>query len=61
MEALHSLSERYPFIDMNRVGVFGWSYGGYLALMALAQRGDLFKVRLACFPDPTVVTSASWP
>ena len=31
-------------IDMNRIGIYGWSYGGYMALMGLAQRPDIFKV-----------------
>lgn len=26
-----------PFVDAERVGIFGWSYGGYMALMALAR------------------------
>ena len=32
------------FIDPARVGVTGWSYGGYLSLAFLAQRPDFFKV-----------------
>lgn len=31
---------------MKRIGVFGWSYGGYMSLMALAQRPDIFKVSI---------------
>jgi dipeptidyl-peptidase 9 len=37
-------------IDRTRIGVFGWSYGGYLALMALAQYGHFFKVCVAGAP-----------
>lgn len=29
--------------DPNRVGIFGWSYGGYAAMMALASAPDMFK------------------
>ena len=29
---------------MKRAAIFGWSYGGYVALMGLAQRPDIFKV-----------------
>ena len=50
VEALQKLAQRFPFLDLQRVGVFGWSYGGYLALMALAQRGDFFKVAVAGAP-----------
>jgi dipeptidyl aminopeptidase/acylaminoacyl peptidase len=38
---------------MSRVGVFGWSYGGYMALMALAQRPDVFKVAISGAPVTT--------
>lgn len=31
------LSNKFSFIDANRVGIWGWSYGGYAAAMALAQ------------------------
>ena len=29
--------------DPARVGVYGWSYGGYMTLMCLAQEPDLFR------------------
>jgi dipeptidyl-peptidase 9 len=37
-------------IDLKRVGIFGWSYGGYMTLMALCQRPDFFKVGVAGAP-----------
>ncbi|KAI9311785.1 dipeptidyl peptidase IV N-terminal region-domain-containing protein [Dichotomocladium elegans] len=37
-------------IDLERVGITGWSYGGYLSLMGLAQHGDKFKVAIAGAP-----------
>jgi dipeptidyl-peptidase-4 len=36
--------------DAKRVGVYGWSYGGYMALMCLAQAPDTFKVAVAGAP-----------
>ncbi len=36
--------------DPNRVGVMGWSYGGYMALMCLAKAPDVFKVAVAGAP-----------
>lgn len=39
----HLISER-KYIDATRIGVSGWSYGGYLSLMCLAQRPDFFRV-----------------
>ena len=43
LEVLKNLSQKCDCIDLSRLGVFGWSYGGYLSLMALAQRPDRFK------------------
>ena len=31
--------------DPAHVGIYGWSYGGYMSAMAVARRGDVFKVR----------------
>lgn len=31
------LAEKYPFIDVDHMGIWGWSYGGYAAGMALAK------------------------
>jgi dipeptidyl-peptidase-4 len=36
--------------DPQRVGVFGWSYGGYMALMCLARAPEIFKVAVAGAP-----------
>eukprot|EP00039_Didymoeca_costata_P007453 m.100137 g.100137 ORF g.100137 m.100137 type:complete len:816 (+) comp13693_c0_seq9:225-2672(+) len=44
------ISEGKYNIDEKRIGIHGWSYGGYLALMGLAQRPDVFKVAVAGAP-----------
>lgn len=36
--------------DPNRVGIYGWSYGGYMAAMCLAQAPQIFKVAVAGAP-----------
>jgi dipeptidyl-peptidase-4 len=36
--------------DPERVGVYGWSYGGYMSAMCLAQAPDTFKVAVAGAP-----------
>ena len=38
------LLERFQFLDASRVGIWGWSYGGYATLMTLATDvEDVFK------------------
>jgi len=36
--------------DADRVGIYGWSYGGYMALMCLARAPETFKVAVAGAP-----------
>ncbi|XP_053386978.1 dipeptidyl peptidase 9-like [Mercenaria mercenaria] len=50
VEGLQSLMSMVDFIDENRIAIHGWSYGGYLSLMGLAQRPDIFKVAIAGAP-----------
>lgn len=44
------LAERYGFVDGGRVGVYGWSYGGYMTLLCLVKQPGLFKVGVAGAP-----------
>lgn len=37
-------------VEDDRVGIYGWSYGGYLAAMCLATAGDVFKAAVAGAP-----------
>ncbi|MDH6109531.1 dipeptidyl-peptidase-4 [Kitasatospora sp. MAP12-15] len=48
--ALHALAERHPDLDLSRVGVRGWSYGGYFAAMAVLRRPDVFHAGSAGAP-----------
>src|SRR5690606_12279986 len=36
------LAESYPELDLGRVGIFGWSYGGYMSAMAVLKRPEVF-------------------
>ncbi|MFD3539357.1 prolyl oligopeptidase family serine peptidase [Streptomyces sp. NPDC058662] len=45
--ALRALGDRHPDLDLGRVGVRGWSYGGYLAAMAVLRRPDVFHAAAA--------------
>lgn len=38
------------FIDKNRMGIWGWSYGGYMSSLALAKGNDVFKMAIAVAP-----------
>jgi dipeptidyl-peptidase-4 len=44
------LAENYDFVDPSRVGVYGWSYGGYMTLMCLVTEPDVFKAGVAGAP-----------
>jgi dipeptidyl-peptidase-4 len=48
--ALDAMIARHPELDRDRVGLFGWSFGGYLASMALLLRPDVFKAAVAGAP-----------
>lgn len=39
-----------PFVDPARIGVFGWSYGGYMSLMLLAQHSDRIAAGISVAP-----------
>jgi dipeptidyl-peptidase-4 len=39
-----------PFVDAKRIGIFGWSYGGYMTLMCLMQAPDAFAAGVAGAP-----------
>ena len=45
VSGLQYIADKTGLIDMNRIGITGWSYGGYMSLVCLAQRPDVFKVR----------------
>jgi dipeptidyl-peptidase-4 len=48
--ALRALGARYPELDLSRVGVWGWSFGGYFSLMAVLRRPDVFHAAVAGGP-----------
>lgn len=39
-----------PFVDADRIGIFGWSYGGYEAIMAASADGAPYKAAVAVAP-----------
>ncbi|MDR1437253.1 MAG: S9 family peptidase [Candidatus Symbiothrix sp.] len=39
-----------PFIDGNRIAIWGWSYGGYTTLMSMSRGNGAFKAGIAIAP-----------
>jgi len=50
IEAATYISENFSFVDENRIGIWGWSYGGYMSSLALAKGSDVFKAAIAVAP-----------
>ncbi|MFO6451428.1 MULTISPECIES: prolyl oligopeptidase family serine peptidase [unclassified Aeromicrobium] len=51
VDTVAAIAERYPDdVDTGRVGITGWSYGGYLAALAVLQRPDVFHAAVAGAP-----------
>jgi dipeptidyl-peptidase 4 len=40
----------YPYVDKSRIGIFGWSYGGYVAASSILKGADVFKMAIAVAP-----------
>ena len=38
------------YVDADRMGIWGWSYGGYMSSLALAKGSDVFKMAIAIAP-----------
>jgi dipeptidyl-peptidase 4 len=39
-----------PYVDKNRIGIWGWSYGGYMSSLCLAVGADYFKMAMSVAP-----------
>ncbi|WP_030419063.1 MULTISPECIES: S9 family peptidase [unclassified Streptomyces] len=49
VDALQALAGRFP-LDLTRVAVRGWSFGGYLAALAVLRRPDVFHAAVVGAP-----------
>jgi dipeptidyl-peptidase-4 len=56
VEALYGAAEEFPELDLGRVGIRGWSFGGYLAALAVLARPEVFHAAAAGAP----VTDWRW-
>ncbi len=39
-----------PFVDSSRIGIWGWSYGGYISALTLAEAPQYFKMAVSVAP-----------
>ena len=56
VEALQCVAAEVDGLDLSRVGIRGWSFGGYLAALAVLARPDIFHAAVAGAP----VTDWRW-
>ena len=47
---------KQSYVDAERIGIFGWSYGGYMSSLCLFKGADVFKSAIAVAP----VTNWKW-
>ncbi|MDP6144565.1 MAG: prolyl oligopeptidase family serine peptidase [Acidimicrobiales bacterium] len=50
IDALQAAAAIYDQLDLGRVGIRGWSFGGYLAALAVLRRPDIFHAGVAGAP-----------
>ena len=50
VDALREAAGRYPRLDLDRVAIRGWSFGGYLAALAVLRRPEVFHAAIAGAP-----------
>ena len=49
IEVARQLS-KYEYVDASRIGIWGWSYGGYMSSNCIFRGGDVFKLAIAVAP-----------
>src|SRR5690554_1461573 len=50
MIAVAQYVKKWDFVDPSRIGIMGWSYGGYMASLAITKGADDFKMGIAVAP-----------
>ncbi|XP_048197894.1 dipeptidyl peptidase 9 isoform X2 [Perognathus longimembris pacificus] len=58
VEGLQFVAQKYGFIDMSRVAIHGWSYGGFLSLMGLIHKPQVFKQPHGAEPPSSLPATA---
>jgi dipeptidyl-peptidase-4 len=50
VDALHALAEKHPDLDLTRVAMRGWSFGGWLSGLAVLRRPDVYHAAVIGAP-----------
>jgi dipeptidyl-peptidase 4 len=50
VDALAALADKHADLDLSRVGIRGWSFGGWLAALAVLRRPDVFRCGISGAP-----------
>ena len=50
VDGLHAVAAGHPDLDLGRVAIRGWSFGGYLAALAVLRRPEVFHAAVAGAP-----------
>jgi dipeptidyl-peptidase-4 len=50
IKGLKALGAKHPEMDLDRVGIVGWSFGGYMSALAVLKAPDVFKAAVAGAP-----------
>jgi dipeptidyl-peptidase 4 len=50
VDALLAIADRTPDLDLSKVAIRGWSFGGYLSALAVLRRPDVFHAAIAGAP-----------
>lgn len=58
--ALQELARTRPYVDLSRVGIWGWSGGGSNTLNAMFRKPDLYHVGIAVVPKPQPHLYNAW-
>ncbi|QOR35210.1 DPP IV N-terminal domain-containing protein [Clostridium sp. 'deep sea'] len=59
--AIKQLAEKYSYIDLDKVGIYGHSSGGYAAMRAILDYSDFYKVCVAsAWYNNPVMVNAMW-
>ena len=41
---------KLPYVDASRIGIWGWSFGGYMSSLGISKGADVFKTAIAVAP-----------